>query len=229
VVTTTKIPTQADAQQALVKYEDIATTLAPAVTVSGPESYDLAAFELRSIKASLGELDTLRKTMTQPLDQAKRAILNLFSLPESRLKQAQDTRRRAILDYDQEQERKRRAEEARLRDLQRMDEEKAEAKAAKLRERGKEEQADAVLAAVAPVPTVVLADRRPSGISIPKTWKADVIDLSALISHIANNPEHGDWLEAKIPALNAFARSTKGNVNIPGVRFYEDASVSARG
>lgn len=52
-------------------------------------SYQLAADELQRIKGAGKRLETLRKTITQPMDAAKQAVMDFFREPEQRLKQAE--------------------------------------------------------------------------------------------------------------------------------------------
>lgn len=86
------------------------------------------------------------------------------------------------------------------------------------------------LAAVAPIaaeaipvspPAVVIPASAPQikGFSRPRTWKARVVDLSLV-------PR--EWMIVNEKALGDFAKSTKGQVKIPGVVFYEEETTSVR-
>jgi len=89
----------------------------------------------------------------------------------------------------------------------------AEAAAAKAAVR--EETAAAV---VAPVVTVASVQPEIKGQHITKTWKARVVN-AALVPR--------EWMVINQSALDAFARSTKGAVQIAGVEMYEETGLAS--
>jgi hypothetical protein len=140
--------------------------------------------------------------------------------------------KRAMASYKQEVEvvaAKARAEaEAKLR---REAEDRQLEEAARLEAVGQTRAAEAVLAAPTIVPTMAAVSAVPAaeGVSYVTTWKAEVIDLRALILAVAGNVDAlGHLLSANDSTLGAFARSTKGNVNLPGVRFFAETGVRSR-
>ena len=200
-----------------------------------PEDYEItdaddlaaAGTVLRQVKSRFTELEDLRKTMTRPLDQAKRAVLELFAPVEFNLKQAESRLKNAVSSFLRGQEAERRRLEAELRDKQEAERKAAEEKAAKLRAKGKDEQADDVISRVDATPIVVADVPKVPGVSVRGIWKAEVTDLLALILWSAAR-ENDSYLTADMPTLNAYARATKGAAPIGGVRFYEEASVAVR-
>ncbi len=120
------------------------------------------------------------------------------------------------------------AEEARARAAAaKTEEERAAAlrEAAKATKAANEADAKAALreadvAAVAPAPVITVASVAPvvKGQSLRKTWRAVVTDASLV-------PR--EWLTVNEQALNAFARSTKGAVPVPGVRFVEETQLAS--
>lgn len=60
------------------------------------------------------------------------------------------------------------------------------------------------------------------------TWKAEVLDLAALVAHVAAHPELLHLLEPALPALNAIARAQREKTSIPGVRAFEVRSLASR-
>jgi hypothetical protein len=73
------------------------------------------------------------------------------------------------------------------------------------------------------------AAQKTAGVSIRKTWRAEVIDSLALVQAATNIPDN--YLHYLIPnqkELDAIARVRKGNGAIPGVRFVSSDSVGVR-
>lgn len=209
-------------EKALVKFQN-ETNLPAVIQISDDESYLEVGDSLRRIKGSQKELKELKSTMTKPLDQAKKAIMDMFSVPEQLLTSRESALKKAIVVWEDKLSQMRLAEEARLRDERQKLLEAAEAKAVKLESRGKMEQAEMVRDAV-PLPSVVQLDREyAEGISVRKVWKFEVLDREALFN--AGRPEF--W-EVNETALRSFARSTKGAITIPGVRFYQESEIAAR-
>src|SRR5450759_2943140 len=66
--------------------------------------YEQAGETLKEIKGAQKRLDTLRKSFTQPIDQAKSAIMNFFRGPEEKLAQAEKAVKGGMLAYHAEQE-----------------------------------------------------------------------------------------------------------------------------
>ena len=77
------------------------------------------------------------------------------------------------------------------------------------------EQAAAVSA---PVIEVAREVPKVAGQSVRKTWKARVTDIQQV-------PR--EWMVVNESALNAFAKSTKGAVKVPGVEFFEESTLAS--
>lgn len=102
-------------------------TCAKEISITSPAMYDLAADELRTIKARAKELDEKRKTITVPLDNAKKAVMDLFRRPIELLTEAEGVLKRGMLTYSEEQEAVRRADQARLDAIAKAERERLEA------------------------------------------------------------------------------------------------------
>lgn len=98
--------------QALFKSASNALTTAKAYTIDSADMRDLAARELTKIKALQKDVESKRKSITQPIDAAKKAVMALFAAPTDYLEQAEALLKIAIGTYDREQERIRIAEQA---------------------------------------------------------------------------------------------------------------------
>jgi len=140
------------------------------------------------------------------------------------LDEAEKKGKAAIIRFDTEQERERRAEEARLQA-------EADAKAQKERETLEKKalklktpelrEARLAEAAQTMAPLIVLdAPEKSAGVSTRKTWKARVIN-AALVPR--------DFLIVDDRKLQEFARTTSGRAPVRGVEFYEEASLAIKG
>lgn len=218
------IPDASEVQTALQPYMQEAM---PVVTVDDPESYADAAELLRGVKTRSKELTALRKTMTEPLDEARKAIMRMFEPALARYAGRETALKNAISAYNARIEAERRLIEARLRDEQRALEAKAKAKAEVLEASGKHAQAEAVLDAVPSVPVVIANTPKVSGLSYRTTWKAEIVDFEAFVIECLSSGRL-DLLEANMTELNAFARTTHGTASFPGVHFSEVGNIAVR-
>ncbi|RQV52072.1 hypothetical protein [Burkholderia cenocepacia] len=107
-----------------------ALATAKAFEIDCPEVRDLAVQDLTKIKGLQKELETKRKAITQPIDAAKKAAMDLFRAPTDYLEQAEALLKKAIQGYDREQEKLRIAEQARLEEAARQERARLEQEAA---------------------------------------------------------------------------------------------------
>jgi len=63
------------------------------------------------------------------------------------------------------------------------------------------------------------------GVSVRKTWKARVTDPKLVPAYF----DGYELREINMTALNGLARQYEGGLNIPGVEFYRDETLSVRG
>lgn len=100
------------------------------------------------------------------------------------------------------------------------------------------EQPDAVveeMQAVLAQPVIAVAIpvaptyERAAGVSVAKTYRAEVVDVRKLAAAVGAGTWPTNLIEPNQPALNAMARASKGSIEIPGVRFVEDATVRSSG
>jgi hypothetical protein len=207
-----KIPTsdvlmrQASAMQAVVD----------SIVIEDDDMYALAATELQSIKAKGKELEELRKSITAPMDQAKKNVMDLFRAPIERIAAAEASLKKSMIAYAQKMDAARREAQARADAAARAERERLEAEA---RNREAEAQRQRELAAVASAagdheaaatataaadtqqlmaatvqqtamvvsaPTVDMSAPKVTGISTSKPWKAAITDKAALLRFIAD-------------------------------------------
>lgn len=229
-----------------------ALSMVESMEIDSQDTYELAAEELQAIKTKAKQLEDQRTAITGPINQALRGINALFKDPATFLEKAEGIIKRKMLTYSTEQERIAAAERARQEAAIKAEQdrlareaaerEKAAAKeAAKLMAEGDEiaaaeVQAQAAIEAaslsataeVMTVTTVAPPVAKVSGISTRATFKAEVTDKAALIAHIAANPQFANLLDVNTSALNQMAKAMRESLSMPGVRVYEEKTLTSR-
>lgn len=195
------------------------------------EHYVGSADLLKQIKSKQADLDTLRRGMTRPLDQAKARIMDLFRPAVEQLVEAEVVLKGAMIGFTQEQERLRQEAERVAREAAEKEAERLRQRAERARAKGKEDKADDLeeQAETVPVPIVPSSVPTTSGVSFRTTWRAEVHDWKALVTACAQGQAPLALLLPNLVVLNAQARSLKKELNIPGVRAVPDEGVAARG
>ncbi|MFA6142478.1 MAG: hypothetical protein WC738_04195 [Candidatus Omnitrophota bacterium] len=84
------------------------------ITIKSQDGYDKASEVLKTIKGKIKLLDTLRKGITKPLDEAKQKVMDLFRTPLEHYEEAETVLKKGMLTYSEEQEALRRKEQERL-------------------------------------------------------------------------------------------------------------------
>jgi len=212
--------------------------------VETPAQAQAVAELLRGLKSRATALEDKRKSITQPLDEAKRKIMDEFRPALDALETAEKRVKAKLLTYQREAEERQRAQAR---------EAEAEAEAARKRAREADEEAERLAAEGAPVEQVidaldraqaatseasvaevssVVAATEPAapkitGTSSRGTWKVKTIDVSALIAAAATNLHLHAYLLPNEQALNAFARAAKSAATVPGVVFEEVRTIAA--
>jgi DNA polymerase III alpha subunit (gram-positive type) len=222
--------------------------------ITKAEDYSGAGGHLKLIKAKAKELDDLRKSLTQPLDESKKRIMDFFKKPLDFLAKAESAVKSAMLNWQQEQERIRleaerkaqeaaRKEEERQRKIKEEQErvwrEKEEAKrkeAEQLEAEGKAEEAEkARLEADKAAAKATERAEQAENISVPvpiiptKVEKISGIATKTIwkfkITDVNAIPR--EYMIPNEKTLGEIARATKGAIKIAGVEFYEESIISA--
>lgn len=216
-------------KEAKVAEEESALMLVKAntLTISTQENYENAAEVLKSIKNKYKDFETKRKSITSPLLQAQKAVMELFRRPLSMLQEAEKLIKKGMITYTDVQENIRLEQEAKLRRQAEAEEAKKkkalEERAKKAEEKGDAEKAEELreqkeqVAVEAPV----LAQRTeaPKGVSYKTKWTALVVDKTKMPI---------EYLEPNMSMLNQVAQATKGKLIIPGVEFKSEKIVASR-
>lgn len=197
--------------------------------IKNDEQAKTASEILSDIKKKYKELEEQRKSITKPIDDAKKQVMALYKAPMELLERAERHLKGLILKFQEEKERKAREEAERIRRLAEEEAEKQrkklEAQIQKAQDKGKVEKVEELIEKkneIENTPIIIpnIVPSKPAdNISFKEIWKAVVVDFKEL-------PD-----EYKIPnqqTLDRVAQATKGTVKIPGVVFEMQKIVVAR-
>lgn len=230
-----------DASAAIVLATKAQNALASAsdFVIDSHTMFELASEDLMQVKGLQKEVEAKRTSITGPLNQAVKAVNDLFRSPKEYLDKAEATLKRAMVTWTSEQERlaaiaraeaeaAARAERERLAALEREQaaaarkaQEEAQAAAAAgdqeaaqraMAEAEAAQQQAAVTAMTAQVVTmapVVEAPAKVSGISGRVTYSAEVKNLMELVQAVAAGTAPLEALQADTKFLSAQARAFK--------------------
>lgn len=180
-------------------------------------------------------METKRKA-----EAARKALVDEKDRMEAPLVEAETVTKRALLAWETEQERIRREQERQLQaEAQRIAETAAlDAAAALEREAtatgdaGMLQEATDILDQPIEAPVVSVASLAPKvqGVVYRDQWKAHPdIDIKALAGAVAAGAVPTTFLTPNLAALNNYARATQGAQLVPGVKFWNDRQIAARG
>lgn len=209
----------------LVKESENMLTIYQDYKILSQPGYADAGDDLKKIKAKAKEIEEVRRSITRPMDEAKAKVIDFFRHPIELLNKAETIIKRAILTYQQDQERKRKEEETRLQEQARKEEEKRrkalEAKAEKAEAKGDTDKAEELKqqAEEVHVPVLIIPQlEKVEGIHTRKIWKYRIVDENKL-------PR--EYLMPNHKMLGEFAEATKGTIPVPGVEFYFSEIIAA--
>jgi len=186
------------------------------LTISTDDDYARAGELLKDIK---GKQKAVKDYWREPKAAAQKAHKTLVAREAAMLKPleaAESVVKRGMLDYTTEREKA--AREAVRRETARF-----EAMAAQAEAQGDADTAELMRDMAGSVPDVASAPGV-KGASVRRVWKARVTDPKLV-------PAYYDGMELRtinMTALNNIAKWRNGEAQIPGVEFYQEASMSVR-
>ena len=215
IIVPVEVQKKAEETEALAKnYDNYAIT--------STETYTEAGEHLKLIKAKTREFDELRKSLTKPLDESKKRIMDFFKRPVDFLSRAESSVKSAMLSWQREQERIRREEEQRLAEIQRKEAEKLRKQAERAEAKGNIDKAEELkvksIETQTIAPVVESKVEKISGILTKKIWKFRVLDITKI-------PR--EYLIPNEKILGELARATKGKFKIEGIEFYSENVIAA--
>jgi hypothetical protein len=202
---------------------------------------------LRSVKTLRGQvqqwfaphIDAAMETKRKA-EAARKALADERDRMEAPLVDAETVLKRSLLAWETKQEQARIEEERRLQaEAQKQAEALTLAAAAAMETEaiatgnvGLLAEAEDILAQPidAPVVSVERTVPKVQGITYRDNWKAHPeINLKALAAAVANGTAPLNFLTPNMTAINQYARATQGTQEIPGVRWFNDRQIAARG
>jgi len=211
------------------------------LTITTPDQYQQAARLVQSVKGLAKRLEDERFSQTRPLDDEKKAIIELYRPLADTLTQAEGVIKRGISAYQQEQQRIAREAQAKLDEQARKQREKLEeqaraarekaaADAAKLREAGEIAKAERVeeraemraetleqRADVVAAPVVAMDTPKIAGVVTRQVWKFEITDPRLL-------PR--EYLMPDESKIRRIVGALKGDTAISGVRVWPEDSIA---
>ena len=205
--------------------------VAHAMVVQDQESHGQA---LEFLKSTAAKRKVVEEAFAEPKSAAWKAHRSIVELEQTLLQPCDDARR-IVADKASryEAECRRREEEERRRleaEARKAEEDRILAEAEIAEAFGQDAVAEEILnQPVEPTPVVVPTERaKVEGVSSRELWRAEIVDLAALVRAAANNPAFVALLMPNMPALNALARATKQLMNVPGVKAVAEKSLAVR-
>jgi hypothetical protein len=201
------------------------TEYAAAIAVATHEQYTEACDFIKAVARTRKEVEDTFGPIKQKAHAAWKETVaqeNKFLAP---LDQATTLVKGKIGSFLAEQERQRRAEEEKAREIARKEaEDRAIAEAAELARQGESKAAEQVIeqAVSAPAPVVVIpnAVQKQEGIATRKVWKYRIVNTSLI-------PR--EYLAVDEQKIGQVVRAMKDMAKIPGVEVYSEDTVSVRG
>lgn len=189
-------------------------------------SYTLAAEELKRIKGAAKQLEELRTSITKPMDEAKRAVMDLFREPATWLENAETSIKGEMLAYRAELDRREREAARVAEEAARAERERIALEAARAAEEGRHEDARAAAERICEVVPVIQPMRpKPivAGQREVELWQFEVIDPAKV------KPE---FMIVDMQKLGKLVRSLKGDAQAivgEGVRVYMSKTLASTG
>lgn len=206
-------------QAVVKKAEEIANEITIFV-IASQDQYVRAGEYLKHTKSAYKQLEDTRMSLTRPLDDSKKRIMELFRPVMEKIAEAEAKLKRAMLFYQHEQETKRLEAERKLQAEAEKKRQEAFAKAAAAREAGKEDKAEKYEEKAAQIiaPQLAPTVEKVAGIATKKVWKFEITDEVAL-------PRK--YLVPDLTQIGREVRACGNTLSIPGVRIWAEETIAA--
>lgn len=202
------------------------------LVIQNDKHYVSAGDFLKSLRDIQSEIRETFDPAIHAAHEAHKAVLAAKAKHAKPIEEAERIVKDKMLGYQDDRERQRRAEEARLREAARQQEEEdRNARAQQLIEAGKPEEALAILDQEVEPPPVILRAGVPKikGVIQREGIKAEVYDLMALVKGVASGAVPIALIEPNMKAINAMMRAADGKLKLPGVQVVPDKTLVTRG
>ena len=230
VVAKVETPAEIVKEKAIQKEVSLVEIQAKEMVITSEEEYEKAAEFGKQIKEKAKVVTDFFKPMKDSAYQAHKAVCDREKTMLKPLQEAERILKKSMSAYYQEQERKRRKLEEKMRREAEAERERKLNEAAALEAAGKADEAEAalmdaqVVESVASRATVVMNVPKTKGVSNSKDWEIESIDhekVPIMFSGMTIRP-----VDEK--AVMRLIRASKGTIQIPGIRYKETIKVSIR-
>lgn len=201
----------------------IVSESAESLIIDCNEMAQVAAEELKGIKAHEKEVKAARDAITRPLILAKQHVETAFAEPLGFLSAAEAKVKAALADWIKRQEEARREAEA---EAARIVAEQSKLQAAQDAAE-KAAEASMQLAALMSAPLSTISTKV-AGASKRTTWSAETFDLMALAQAVIDGHAPAEAIMPNATFLNQQARAFKRPNLYPGVRGIQKETIAAR-
>jgi hypothetical protein len=224
------VAVQLPAAETLARHGASALELVEAFVVNDDATYQLAGEELQAIQRRERALNDQRLLITRPMDEAKTAVMNLFRGPVDTLGKAAGILKAKMLGYSQQVAQRAAEERAQAERLAQQERARLAAEAEALRAAGNTGEAEVkeqVATMIVAAPAVQSQAPKVAGVSERKAVDFEVVDMLALIKHVAERPELAGLLQVDSVKLRAHVKSMGMACTTPGLRVFEKSSLAA--
>lgn len=208
---------------------------AVSLVVTDQTSFERAGLFLRTLKEYLKRVAEVFDPLVKKAHETWKEALAQKQKLEAPALGAERALKSTMAAWDQVQRQlAREAEETARREQQRLSDDAKLDAAVEAEARGDGQAATRILEApMPPTPIIVPAAITPpppsaEGVSFRTNYRADVVDLKALIMAVASGQAAVAYLLANQPALNQAARAMKEELRIPGVRVVVERVAAVR-
>lgn len=211
--------TEALARSETTKAQEMLAVAQAAVIETGDQYVDAGNFR-KAIRKYERDVEDMEKSATRPILAGLETVRSWFRPARDASAKARAIMDQKLTAWNQQKERLRLAEEAKLREKARAEEAKLRDQAAKLEQKGKTVQAQAKLEAAESIPTPAVVDTTPKvkGMHFREDWDFEVINADDV-------PDQYWCLD--LDKIRKLVRATKGELEIAGIRIFKKQTVAS--
>ncbi len=198
--------------------------------ITTDEQYTQAADQLKKIKGYYKKVESIRKEITDPINEFKKTVMDDFNPMTDELDAGEKIIKEEMIIWDNEQTKLRIAAEAVAQEAARKEKEKLQAQAEKAAEKGKEEKVEALQmqAEMVVAAPVQIATAKVSGVSYKSNYSAVVTDLMELVKAVAAGTLPINCIQADTKFLNNQAKAMKETFNYAGCKLNVEKVIASR-
>ena len=204
-------------------------TVSKTVLITDDEMYQTGANQLKLVKAKKKEITDSRLAITRPMDAAKKAVMEFFAKPLNFLAEAEKLINSRMVEYVDQKEAVRKAEEDERIRLEAEDAKQKEEEAKQAEKEGDKEVAEEIRQQPAAIiPRARTTKPVATGAHVRETWSAEVTDKMALIKAVVLRQAPADLIDINMVKLNQMARAMKEDLKYPGVEVVCQKGITSR-